>query len=265
MRNKDLSTKKFAQEMRSLILDASFRTKVGHIGSCLSIVDILAVLYTQILSIKKLDDPNRDRFILSKGHAALALYSALYLKNILSQTEFDSFHTGLSRIAVHPEYGVPGVELATGSLGQGIGVAVGLALANSLRKSKSKVFALISDAELNEGSVWEAIMFCAHYKLPITVIIDCDGQQGFGYTKEVLSLEPLEEKWKTFGWSVTRVDGHNQKKLLEAIDKPKKYPYVIIADTILGKGVSFMERKVDWHYMPMTPDQYTQAKKELHA
>lgn len=252
-----------AKKVQEDIIDASFAAHVGHVGSCLSIVHILCALYTQVLSNKKLTDPLRDRVILSKGHAALALYAVLFEQGMITKKHFNSFHTDSTDLGVHPEFGVTGVEVATGSLGQGICFASGIALAQKLKATKSRTYVVLSDAELNEGSTWEAAIFCAHHRLPISVIIDANGQQGFGYTKDVADMGSIGNRWKAFGWQVHDVDGHNMLELTTALRDQTSLPTVVIARTTLGKGVSFMEGKIDWHYLPLTQEQYLQAKTEL--
>ena len=252
--------------IKRLILDESFRAHVGHIGCSLSIADILSVLYGDFLSIPSPTSEKRDHFILSKGHAALGLYCALHLKGFITNKQLSTYHTDDSHIATHPEFGVPGIELMTGSLGQGLGVGVGIALAKKLKNLKTKTVVLLSDAECNEGSIWEAVAFCSHHKLNIIAVIDLNGQQGFGYTKDVLDMSPLKEKWKTFGWETYECDGHNLtdlRKVLNTMER-KTGPRVLLARTKLGHGVSFMEGKVDWHYMPLSLEQYSQAVEEIN-
>lgn len=254
-------------QLRRIILDQSKRAHVGHIGSALSVADIIALLYNEVLRISSPEDPERDRFILSNGHAALALYGALFSRGWLSQTQLDSFCADGSPLGVHPEYGVRGVDFATGSLGQGLPIAAGAALAARLQKSPRRVFALVSDAECNEGSLWEAVMFAAHHKLAnLIAIVDLNGQQALGYTRDVLSLEPLAARWHAFGWDVHEVDGHDApalRKTLAQCDTLSAQPHVLIAHTIFGKGVSFMERQIKWHYWPMSDQDYDQAIKQI--
>lgn len=256
-----------SQEIRKIILEESYRAGVGHIGSCLSIADILAVLYKSILHIPSPKSEERDRFILSKGHAALALYAVLYEKGFVSKSILKSFHTDGGHLGTHPEVGIPGVELATGSLGQGLSVGAGIALAAHIQSKKWQTYVLVSDAECNEGSIWEAAQFASQQKLSnLTCIVDLNGQQGFGYTKDVISTAKLASKWQAFDFCVEEVDGHDENALLKCLKNGKKNetrPRAILAHTTLGKGVSFMEGKVAWHYLPMTSVQYTQALEEL--
>jgi len=185
--------------IRKIILEQSFRAHVGHIGSALSVSDIIAALYSSVLKITSPNDPNRDRFILSNGHTVLALYAALYLRGWISETELNSYCSDGSYLGVHPEHRVNGVDFCTGSLGQGLPFGAGAALAARFQQSSRRVFVLLSDAECNEGSVWEAVMFAAHHHLSnLIAIIDLNGQQALGYTKNVLNLHPMTEKWKAF-------------------------------------------------------------------
>ena len=197
--------------IRRIILEQSKRAHVGHIGSALSIVDIIATLYLDVLRIPAPDDPERDRFILSKGHAALAVYAALFLRGELSETELNTFCSDSSLVGVHPEHSLRGIDFSTGSLGHGLSIGAGAALAARLQQSGRRVFVLVSDAECNEGSVWEAVMFAAHHQLTnLIAVVDLNGQQAFGYTDQVLSLSPLAERWRAFAWDVHDVDGHRR-------------------------------------------------------
>ena len=208
-----------------------------------------------------------DRFILSKGHAALVLYAALYLKDSLTRDQLATYCSDGTLLGVHPEYQLDGVDFSTGSLGQGLAFGAGVALAARLSGAAYRVFVLVSDAECNEGSLWETIMFAAHHKLSnLVAIVDNNGQQALGKTKDVIDLNPLGEKWRIFGWNVHEVDGHSVPDLhniLCGLDLQSGSPHVVIANTIAGKGVSFMEGKVAWHYLPLSDDQYAQAIKEL--
>jgi transketolase len=255
------------QEIRKIIIEESKRANVGHIGSALSIADILAALFQGVLHGTGTDDPNRDRFILSKGHAALALYAALYLKSILTRDQLQTYCCDGSFLGVHPEHRLDGIDFSTGSLGHGLAIGSGVALASRLSGIYYRCFVLVSDAECNEGSLWESVMFAAHHKLSnLIAIVDNNGQQAFGKTKEVIDLEPLGEKWRTFGWEVHQVEGHSTEELMksfQALDTRNGSPKVLIADTICGKGVSFMEGKVEWHYLPLSDDQYIQALNEI--
>jgi transketolase len=254
-----------ANDARRIILDRSFTAHTGHIGSSLSVVNILTTLYFNELNARSPIDPNRDRFILSKGHAAPALHAMLYLKDWISKKELLSSHRNNTHLGVHPEYGLAGVELATGSLGQGLSVGAGIALAAKLQKKKFRSFVLLSDAECNEGSVWEAAAFAAHHRLDnLVAVVDLNGQQGFGYTKEVLNLSPLKEKWRSFGWTVreTREDFAALSRVFHAKSVVSR-PTIVIVHTLFGNGVSFMHKKIDWHYLPLSESQYRKALSEL--
>ncbi|HEY2284023.1 MAG TPA: transketolase [Solirubrobacteraceae bacterium] len=256
-----------SKQIRRSVLTQSKRANVGHIGSALSVVDLLAALYGSVLLAHSEDDSQRDRFVLSKGHAALALYATLHATGRLRDGELDSFCVDGSALATHPEHDLSWVDFSTGSLGLGISFAVGAALAARLQGSRRRAFVLLSDAECNEGSVWEAVMFAAHHGLGnVIALVDVNGQQALGYTREVLDLEPLSSRWAAFGWDVHEIDGHDVQALTETLesvaDAPAK-PHVLLAQTTFGKGVSYMENTIAWHYMPMSDEQYAQAIGEL--
>lgn len=256
-----------ASDIRKIILAQSKRAGVGHIGSSLSIADILAALYGGLIRVPTPDDPERDRFILSKGHAALALYAALQLRGFLTSDDLDSYCGDGSLLGVHPEHQLRGIDISTGSLGQGLSVGAGMALAARMRRSDRRVFVLMSDAECNEGSLWEAAMFAAHHRLSnLVAIVDANGQQALGYTKDVISLAPLAEKWRALGWDVHDVDGHSVEAIAAAVhglDLDAGPPHVLVARTTFGKGVSFMENQIRWHYLPMSDDEYEKAFAEV--
>jgi len=253
--------------MRPLILEESKRANVGHIGSALSIVDILAVLYGGVLRISKPDDPDRDRFILSKGHASLALYSALHVRGWLSGEQLRTYCGDDTLLGVHPEHELEGVDFSTGSLGHGLSTGAGAALAARLQRSRRRVFVLASDAECNEGSLWEAAMFAAHRKLAnLVAIVDLNGQQALGHTKDVLAIDNMCERWQSFGWDAHEVDGHDRSAMrdqLEGFDTRSGPPHVVVARTTFGRGVSFMQSQIKWHYLPMSDDEYRQAMAEV--
>jgi transketolase len=254
-----------AERIRLTVLEQSKRAHVGHIGSSLSIADLLAVLFAGALKIASPEDPDRDRFVLSKGHAALGLYAALQAIGCLGDDELASFCKDGSPIATHPEHVVSGVDFSTGSLGQGLSYAAGAALAARIQGSPRRSFALLSDAECNEGSTWEAVMFAAHHRLGnLTVLVDVNGQQALGYTRDVIDLSPLSQRWAAFGWDVHDVDGHDVDALGEVIEglDPTGAPHVLLARTTFGKGVSYMENEIRWHYMPMSDQEYEQALAE---
>jgi len=256
-----------AKEVRRIILEQSKRANVGHIGSALSIADIVAVLYSGAMRMDSPQEKERDCFILSKGHAALSLYAALHLRGRLSKLELDTFCGNGSFLGVHPEHTLTGIDFSTGSLGHGLSIGAGVALASKLRSSSRRTFVLLSDAECNEGSCWEAITFAAHHKLAnLVAIVDLNGQQAFGNTQDVLSMTPMAERWRAFDWDVHEVNGHDGEGMLEAIeslDVTYGKPHVIIAHTTFGKGVSYMERQLKWHYWPMSDDEYEKAMTEV--
>jgi transketolase len=253
--------------IRRIILEQSKRAQVGHIGSALSVADILAALYGGVLRIPEPRDPERDRFILSKGHAALALYAAIFARGWITQESLDSFCGDGTLLGVHPERELAGVDFSSGSLGQGLSIGAGAALAARLQGATRRAFVLVSDGECNEGSLWEAVMFAAHRRLAnLVAIVDLNGQQAFGYTNEVMCLSPMADKWRTFGWDVHEVDGHDVEEITEtirALDIAYGPPHALIAHTTFGKGVSFMESRISWHYLPMNDEQYHQAIQEI--
>ena len=253
--------------IRSIILEQSKRANVGHIGSALSIADIVAALYGRVLVALDPDDPNRDRFVVSKGHAVLAVYAALYLRGWLTQQELNTFCADESLLGVHPERALRGIDFSTGSLGQGLSIAAGAALAAQLQGVRRRAFALVSDAECNEGALWEAVMFAAHHRLAnLVAIVDLNGQQALGYTKDVLALTPMEDRWRAFGWDVHVVDGHDVAAMagtIEALNTNDGPPHVLIARTVFGHGVSFMESQIKWHYLPMSEAEYARAVQEV--
>ena len=261
-----------SKAIRRIILQQAMRAHVGHIGSALSVADILTAVFggrTHSPGITAGDPDRDDRFVLSKGHAALALYAVLRLQGKLDQATLDTYCGDGSLLGVHPEKELPGVEFSAGSLGQGLGVATGAALAKRIKKNPGRVRVLISDAELNEGSTWEAIMFAAHRKLAnLDVIVDLNGQQALGKTRDVIDLEPLAPRWRAFGWEVRQVDGHDPEAMvtaMRAMAASQDMPQVLLARTVSGKGVGYMEGQVKWHYWPMSEADYAAAMAELEA
>lgn len=255
------------QALRRLVIERSVAAGVGHISSALCICDIMAVLLRAVLRDVGSSDPERDRFVLSKGHAALALYAALHLRGVLSFKDLEGFCVDGGRLGVHPEHGIPGVEVSTGSLGLGLSVGAGLALSAKLRQQSWRTCVLLSDAECNEGMVWEAAMFAAQHRLSnLVAVVDDNGMQALGPTRDIIDMEPLEERWRAFGWDARTVDGHDERAL-EAALRPAPAngpPRVVIARTVAGKGVSFMERRLEWHYFPLSREQGAQALRELN-
>lgn len=258
-----------AHAIRRSVIDVSMRAGVGHIGSALSIADILAALYGAALHIGEPAEADRDRFVLSKGHAALGLYAALAASGRMDPALLDTYCGEGSMLGAHPEHVLPGIDFSTGSLGQGLSIASGAALAARRQGSARRVFALLSDAECNEGSVWEAAMFAGHHGLSnLVAIVDVNGQQALGYTRDVLSQEAAPERWRAFGWDVREVDGHDVDGLaatIAALDTQDGPPHVLLARTTFGKGVSFMERKIEWHYLPLDEELHRRAVADLDA
>jgi transketolase len=258
-----------ALRIRQIVIEQSRRANVGHIGSCLSVADLLAVLYTRVLRASAESHAERDRFILSKGHAALALYGALHVAGYVSSADVESFCAEGSRFGVHPDHSVAGIDFSTGSLGHGLPMAVGAALGARLQGSSRRSFVLVSDAECNEGSLWEAVMFAAHHRLSnLVAIVDDNGQQALGKTTTVLNLSPLARRWAAFGWDVREAEGHDLgalEALFQDLDTRDGPPHVVVAHTTFGKGVSFMEGLLKWHYWPMSADEFAQARRELGA
>ncbi len=255
--------------LRRIVLEQSKRAGVGHIGSALSVADLVAALYGRILDLRTPGHPDRDRFVLSKGHAVLAVYAALAIRGIIPREQLDTYCAEGSLLGVHPEHVLPGIDFSTGSLGHGLTFGVGAALAARLQRSPRRTFVLVSDAECNEGSVWEAVMVAAHHALSsLIVMVDANGQQALGYTDDVLSLSPLDARWRAFGWDAHVVDGHDVDAIaatVAGLDTRTGPPHVLIARTVFGKGVSYMERQIKWHYSPMNDDEFRQAIAEVEA
>ena len=242
----------------------------SHIASILSMADILAVLYGEVLCYKP-EEPKwagRDRFILSKGHAGAGVYATLAESGFFPVEKLQSHYQDGSDLSGHVSHkGIPGVEFSTGSLGHGLPVAAGMALAAKINNKNNRAFVLLGDGECDEGSNWEAILFAAHHKLDnLVAIVDRNMLQSIYSTEDTLSLEPFAEKWKAFGWNVVEVDGHNHEEILNACkakSKVENKPLCIIASTIKGKGVSFMENNILWHYRSPQGSEYEAAMAEL--
>lgn len=258
-----------SRAIRRVILDQAYRAGVGHIGSALAVADLLRTLYGKVLHVPDPSDPDRDRFVLGKGHAALALYAALNLTGRLTSAELDSYCGDESRLGVHPQHSLPYVDFTTGSLGMSLSFAAGCALAARIQGSGRRVVVLLSDAECDEGAVWEAAMFAAHHKLSnLIVVVDLDGQQALGRTSDVLDLEPMADRWQAFRWDTHDIDGHNETSLLRSIracDRRPDHPHAILARTTFGSGVPFMERQIKWHYSPMSEAEYLAAVQAIEA
>lgn len=256
-----------ARCIRGRIVETSHRANVPHLGSCLSCVDILTVLYWGVLDVNPAD-PSRDRFILSKGHAAPAFYQVLAKRGFFPETLLDRYGEDGSLFGEHPPAkGIPGVEAATGSLGHGLPIGVGIAIASRICRLGTRTFVLVSDGECNEGSLWEAAMLAAAQKLDrLAVIVDFNKWQATGRSTEIMALAPLGEKWASFGWSVCEIDGHDMKELervLRKVPDGTGKPVAIVAHTVKGKGISFMEDDNNWHYRIPTLEEVETARKEL--
>ena len=259
------SLARVSTRMRRWVIERSLASNVGHVGSALSIIEIVAVLWEEVMRNPGSERPDRDRFILAKGHASLALYCALHNKGILDEGAFETFCRDDSLLGVHPEHALAGVDVSTGSLGQGLSVACGLALGLRRRGFGSHIYVLMSDAECNEGQIWEAAMFAAQHRLSnITAIIDSNGLQAMGHTRGILDLQPMREKWQAFGWQARDVDGHSPAALLDAFaEEPAGSPRVLVAQTVLGRGVSFMQDQLEWHYRNLTSELAERALAEI--
>jgi len=261
---------KNAKEIRRNIVKMIAQAKAAHIGGALSVVDILTVLYFKILKVKPKDPnwPNRDRLIFSKGHAATALYSTLVQKGFASKNCLKNYYGNNTKLAGHPVRGcMPGVEVSTGSLGHGLPIGLGMAMSDKYDKKLSRTFVILSEGDCDEGSNWEAAMMASQLKLDnIVAIVDYNKIQAMGRVKEVMDLEPFREKWQSFGWNVKEIDGHDFKQIEKSLTKipfKKNKPSAIIAHTVKGKGVSFMEDSLAWHYAYPDEDQLKQALEEL--
>ncbi len=261
---------KIATNVRKNALTAVFCANSGHPGGSLSIADILTVLYFEVMNIdpKNPKWEDRDRFVLSKGHCSPALYGVLSERGFFPKDEIKNFRCVTSYLQGHPDMkGVPGVDMSTGSLGQGFSAACGMAISAKINKKNYRVYTALGDGELQEGQIWEAAMFAAHYKLDnLTAFVDFNGLQIDGDITKVMNPLPIDEKFKAFGWNVITIDGHNYEEIYNAImtaKSTKDKPTVIVAKTIKGKGVSFMENNASWHGVAPKPEQYEQAIKEL--
>jgi transketolase len=258
-----------ANWIRRSALKMIFDAKQGHPGGDLSAADILAALYFEVMRYDPAqpNDPGRDRFVMSKGHCTGAFYSVLAGAGFFPEAELATYLQPLSRLNGHPSRTyLPGVETNTGPLGHGLPVAVGAAIAGQIDKADFRVFVLTGDGELQEGSCWEAAMTAGHRKLTnLTVIVDRNGLQQGAPTEETVSLEPLGDKWRAFGWDVVEIDGHDPAALIATLESRGQKPLCVIASTIKGKGVSYMENQAGWHHGCPSPDQYAQALRELSA
>ncbi len=261
-----------ATEARLLALDAVHTAASGHIGGSLSIIDALTTLYFGVMNVDPANrlDPDRDRFVLSKGHTTPALYAVLALRGFFPKGDIKLFRSIRAHYSGHPDMRhVNGVEMSTGSLGQGLSAAVGMALAGKLSGKSYRVYAACGDGEIAEGQIWEAAMSAAKYHLDnLCAMVDVNGLQIDGATKDVMPSEPLDQKFEAFGWNVIHVDGHDYAALLQAFDAAKACkgkPTMLLLKTVKGKGVSFMENNAGWHGKAPNDEQYEQAKAEVEA
>lgn len=269
--NEKIELQKIACKVRMGVIEGTYNAKSGHPGGSLSIADIITYLYFKAMNVDASNPKyeNRDRFVLSKGHCAPALYSALSLKGYFPWNEIANLRKTDCMLQGHPDMkGTPGVDMSTGSLGQGISAACGMAKSAKLFNNNYRVYTILGDGELEEGMVWEAAMFAGHYKLDnLTAIVDNNNLQIDGSLDEVCSPEPIDEKFKAFGWNVVIIDAHNFDEIENAVNiakATKDKPTVIIQKSVKGKGVSFMENNVTWHGTAPNKEQYDMAMDELN-
>lgn len=271
MKIKDINElQTYANKIRQGVIEAVYSAKSGHPGGSLSIAEILAVLYFNQMNIdeKNPKAKGRDRLVLSKGHTSPALYSTLALRGFFDINELKTLRNINSKLQGHPDMkNIPGVDASTGSLGQGLSIANGMALASKMDSEGVRVYCICGDGEIEEGQIWEAAMTSSHYKLDnLCLIVDNNNLQIDGAVSDVMNIYPIDEKFKSFGFEVINVDGHNIPELISAFEQAKKVkgkPTVIIANTIKGKGVSFMENEAGWHGKAPNEEEYKQAMKEL--
>jgi transketolase len=261
---------KLAGKIRRHVVRMTHRAKSSHVGTSLSMTDLLAVLYGKILRVNPAEPhcPDRDRFILSKGHGAAGVYAVLAEKGFFPVEELDTFYQNGSALAGHiTRSDVSGIEVSTGSLGHGLAIACGMALAGQRDHRLYRVFVLLSDGECDEGSTWEAILFASHHHLDnLVAIVDYNKIQSLARTEDTLALEPFGDKWRAFGWSVREINGHDLAEIqdtLKTVPWQLGRPSCVIAHTVKGKGVSFMENSVLWHYRPPDKDELQRALAEL--
>jgi transketolase len=255
--------------IKKSIVHMAHYSKSSHVGTALSIADILYTLYFKILNVDPMNPmtSGRDKFLLSKGHGSSALYATLAEKGFFNKDILNQYYIDGAKLPGHLDMtAVPGIEISSGSLGHGLSIGVGMALANKQSNNPGRIYVLLGDGECNEGSVWEAIMLAATLNLKnITAVIDYNKLQGFGRTNEIINQENMAKRWEAFDWEVYEVDGHDVAKLESIFRIKQKKPKVIIAHTIKGHGVSFMEDRLEWHYKSPNNDQYELALKELEG
>lgn len=259
------ATRELAWNIRKRALQMTHAARSSHVGSTLSMADILAVLYSGVMNVspETANAPERDRFILSKGHACAGLYAVLAERGFFPLSWLETFYQNGSKLAGHATTSVPGIEISTGSLGHGLPIACGMALAAKRDGLGFRVFTVLSDGECDEGSVWEAALFAPHHALDnLTVIVDYNRIQSLGNVSDILELEPFAAKWESFGWRVTQIDGHDHDQIIEtlslALTETGK-PHCILAHTVKGKGVLFMENELLWHYRAPDTDELSRA------
>lgn len=262
----DMELQRRAEEVRRNILDIACMAKSAHVGSSLSCVDLVVALYFHEMRIDKKDWSKRDIFIMSKGHAAMTLYSTLTAKGIMSKKTLHGYMQNKGTLPAHLDrFTAKGIEVSAGSLGHGICIGAGMAHGFNLRREKRRVFVVMGDGESEEGSVWETALFASKLKIDnLTVLLDYNNLQGYGHPRDICSYEPVEDKWRAFGWETVRADGHDFVSIRAALKHPHKgKPKIIIADTTKGKGVPFMENEMKWHYFIVTDEIREQAMSHL--
>lgn len=265
-----VDTQALALRLRRHVVRMCAASGASHVGSCLSVADILAVLYGEVLCVDPASPqwPGRDRFILSKGHAGACVYAALAEQGFLGLEALDRHYRNGSNLSGHVSHkGVPGVEVSTGSLGHGLGLGVGMAMQLRRRGGPQRVYVVLSDGECDEGSNWEAILFAAHHRLAnLCAVVDYNKLQGLSRVEDAIGLEPLADKWRAFGWAVAEIDGHDHTALRNAFTAAATTtdaPTCLIAHTVKGRGVSFMENEVLWHYRSPQGEELAAALREL--
>ena len=256
-----MTTQSLLIKARRRLLQMHFESGVGHIGGNLSSLDAMMLIHHDYLRSE------RDQFILSKGHAAGALYVSLWSKGLLSDDDLRRFHKEKTNLPAHPPAsGVPGILFATGSLGHGLSLAAGTALAKRFNSDEGHVYCMTSDGEWQEGSIWEALIFLCHHRLTnLTILVDHNTLQGFGSTGAVASMNPLADKLQGFEITIVSVDGHDLDEIRLALNTSSTQPKLVILNTIKGHGVSFMEKQMEWHYLPLNEEQYKQALREVEV
>ncbi|MEK6808721.1 MAG: transketolase [Nanoarchaeota archaeon] len=263
-----LELKERSKKFRREIIEMIYKAGSGHPGGSLSAIDLINTIYYYKFNINPKDPrwEDRDRFILSKGHCCPALYVVLTDKGFFPKEELSYFRKINHLLEGHSNSNIPGVEMSSGSLGQGLSFANGIAFSKRIDKKRFRIYVMIGDGEVQEGEIWESAMTSNHYKLDVKVILDKNGVQNDWYVKETKTIDPIEDKWNAFGWETIRINGHDFEQIISAIDNAEKInnkPVIIIADTVKGKGVSFMENNPDFHGKAPNEDEYKKAMEEL--